>query len=150
LAGAAVLTLAGAADERAAIRAMPWGVIVMVTGVSVLVALLERTGGMDLFAAGIGRLATPASSTAVTAFLTGLISIYSSTTGVVLPALLPTVPRLIEQIGGGDPVALVSSICVGGHLVDVSSLSTGGALCLASAAPGTDTQQLFNQLMAWG
>jgi hypothetical protein len=34
--------------------------------------------------------------------------------------------------------------------VDLSSLSTVGALYIASAAPGTDTRRLFNQLLAWG
>lgn len=150
LAGALILTLARAASDSAAIKAMPWGVIMMVTGVTVLVALLEKTGGMDLFTAFLGRLATPATVTAVTAFFTGLVSIYSSTTGVVLPAMLPTVPGLIAHIGGGDPMAIVSSMNVGGHLVDVSPLSTLGALCLAAAPPGTDTRRLFNQLLAWG
>jgi di/tricarboxylate transporter len=150
LTGAAILTLARAADEKAAIRAMPWHVILMVCGVTTLVALLDRTGGLALFADFLGRLATPGTSTAVAAFFSGLISIYSSTTGVVLPALLPTIPDLIATIGGGDAMALVSSMTIGGHLVDVSPLSTLGALCLAAAPPGTDTRALFNTLMAWG
>jgi hypothetical protein len=149
-AGAAVLTLLHAADESEAIRGMPWKVIMMVTGITVLVSILEKTGGMGLFTDFLARLATPATSTAVTAFFTGLVSIYSSTTGVVLPALLPTVPGLIQRMGGGDVMALVSSMNTGGHLVDVSPLSTLGALCLAAAPPGTDNRALFNKLMAWG
>ena len=150
IAGAVVLTLARAADESTALKAMPWGVIIMVSGVTLLVALLQRTGGMALFADFLGRLATPGTSTAVAAFFSGVISLYSSTIGVVLPALLPTIPDLIENIGGGDALALVSSMVIGGHLVDVSPLSTLGALCLAAAPPGTDTRRLFNQLIAWG
>jgi len=147
---ALVLTFARAADDGEAVKRMPWKVILMVTGVTVLVSLLEKTGGLDLFSNFLARLATPATSTLVTAFFTGLISIYSSTTGVVLPALIPTVPGLIEKMGGGDPMAIISSMNSGGHLVDVSPLSTLGALCLAAAPPGTDTRRLFNQLMAWG
>jgi di/tricarboxylate transporter len=147
---ALVLTFARAADDGEAVKRMPWKVILMVTGVTVLVALLEKTGGLDLFSNFLARLATPATSTLVTAFFTGLISIYSSTTGVVLPALLPTVPGLIQKMGGGDPMAIISSMNSGGHLVDVSPLSTLGALCLAAAPAGTDTRRLFNQLMAWG
>ena len=149
-AGALILTLARAAGEAPAFKAMPWNVIVMVTGVTVLVALLEKTGGMALFTAFIGHLATPRTVTAITAFFTGLVSIYSSTTGVVLPAMLPIVPGVIEHMGGGNPMSLVSSMVVGGHLVDVSPLSTLGALCLAAAPAGTDTRRLFNQLLAWG
>jgi len=47
-------------------------------------------------------------------------------------------------------VALMSSMLVGAHLVDVSPLSTTGALCIAAEAPGTDVRQLFRWMMAWG
>ena len=149
-AGAVILTFARAADESAAVKAMPWGVIMMVCGVTLLVSMVEKNGGMALFAGFLARLATPTTVTAVAAFFSGLISIYSSTIGVVLPALLPTVPGLIAKIGGGNPLAIVSSMIVGGHLVDVSPLSTLGALCLAAAPPGTNERRLFTQLLLWG
>jgi di/tricarboxylate transporter len=149
-AGAVILTLTRAADESAAVKSMPWGVIMMVSGVTLLVSMVEKAGGMALFADFLGRLATPGTVTAVAAFFSGLISIYSSTIAVVLPSLLPTVNDLIKNIGGGDPLAIVSSMIVGGHVVDVSPLSTLGALCLAAAPPGTNTKKLFNQLLAWG
>jgi di/tricarboxylate transporter len=149
-AGAVILTLSRASDEGAAVKSMPWGVIMMVSGVTLLVSMVEKAGGMALFADFLGRLATPGTVTAVAAFFSGLISIYSSTIAVVLPSLLPTVNDLVKNIGGGDPLAIVSSMIVGGHVVDVSPLSTLGALCLAAAAPGTDTKKLFNQLLAWG
>ena len=38
---------------------------------------------------------------------------------------------------------------IGGHLVDVSPLSTIGALCVAGA-PADDSRPLFNKLLAWG
>jgi di/tricarboxylate transporter len=149
-AGAVLLTMLKVADEKKAVHSMPWGVIMMVTGVTVLIALLEKTGGMDLFITMLARVSTPDTVTGVTAFFTGIISIYSSTSGVVLPTFLPTVPGLVEKLGGGDPLAIASSINVGGHLVDVSPLSTIGALCLACAPSTEDSRALFNKLMAWG
>jgi di/tricarboxylate transporter len=149
-AASVVLTLSKAADEKKAIQHMPWRVIMMVTGVTVLIALLEKTGGMALFTSMLARTSTPETVTGMTAFFTALISIYSSTSGVVLPAFLPTVPGLVEQLGGGDPLAIASSMNVGGHLVDVSPLSTIGALCLACAPSTEDSRALFNKLMAWG
>jgi hypothetical protein len=149
-AGAVLLTLTRAADETAAVKAVPWGVIMMVSGVTLLVTMVDKNGGMALFADFLSQLATPASVTAVAAFFSGVISIYSSTIGVVLPALLPTVDDLIANINGGDALAIVSSMIVGGHLVDVSPLSTLGALCMASAPPGTNARRLFTQLLLWG
>jgi di/tricarboxylate transporter len=128
---------------------LPLGVIMMVCGVSVLIALLEKSGGLELFSGLIARLATVGSINGVIAFVTGVISTYSSTSGVVLPAFLPTVPSLVQQLGGGDALAISLSINVGSSLVDVSPLSTIGALCVAAAAPEV-SRRLFYQLLAWG
>ena len=149
-AAAAVLIAARAADEARAVRRVPWGVILMVSGVSLLVALLERTGGMELFTALLAGLATPESVNGVIAFVTGAISTYSSTSGVVLPAFLPTAPGLVERLGGGDPLAVALSINVGSALVDVSPLSTLGALCVAAVDNAADAQALFRRLLVWG
>jgi ABC-type branched-subunit amino acid transport system permease subunit len=46
-------------------------------------------------------------------------------------------------------VALVSAINVGSHVVDVSPLSTLGAVCIAHAA-GEDRARLFHRLLWWG
>ena len=77
-------------------------------------------------------------------------STYSSTSGVVLPAFLPTVSALVEKIGGGDPLAVALSISVGSALVDVSPLSTLGALCVAAVADQAASRDLFKRLLAWG
>ena len=129
---------------------MPWGVIVMVCGVTVLTALLETTGGIDLFTSILARFSTQRSVTGLIALVTGLVSVYSSTSGVVLPTFLPSVPGLVQKLGGGDPLAIASSILIGGHLVDVSPLSTIGALCIAGAAASEDRRRLFNRVLAWG
>jgi di/tricarboxylate transporter len=147
---AAVLTLARAANEEAAVKGIPWNIIIMVCGVTVLISILERKGGMDLFTTMLARLATHDSVTGVVAFVTGLISVYSSSSGVVMPAFLPTIPSLIEKLGGGDAAAIASSMNVGTFLVDASPLSTLGALCIANADPSEDRKALFNKLLAWG
>jgi Na+/H+ antiporter NhaD/arsenite permease-like protein len=150
LTGATILSLARAADEKETIKRMPWNVVLMVCGVTVLIGVLERTQGMDLFTDLLARVSSPGTVTGVIAFVTGLVSVYSSTSGVVLPAFLPTVPGLVERLGGGDPLAIASAMNVGGHLVDLSPLSTIGALCLAALPPGVDARTVFNQLLAWG
>ena len=149
-AAAAVVVLARVGDEQAAVRRMPWGVIVMVCGVTVLIALLERTGGMELFTSMLATLASPATLNGVVAFVTGLISSWSSTVGVVLPVFLPAVPSLVAKVGGGDPLAVALSINVGGSMVDVSPLSTLGALCVAAVGDPAEARTVFRQLLIWG
>jgi di/tricarboxylate transporter len=147
---AAIMTLSRAADEEQAVKTMPWNVILMVCGVTVLISILEKKGGMDLFTSILARFSTQTSVTGVMGFVTGLISVYSSSSGVVLPAFMPTIPGLIREIGGGNPMDIASSVNVGAHLVDVSPLSTLGALCIANAAVSEDRKALFNKLMIWG
>ena len=147
---AVVLSLLKAGDESDAVHLMPWRVIMMVCGVTVLISVLEATGGLALFTQILAGISTADTVTAIMAFTTGFISIYSSTSGVVLPAFLPTVPDLAQQLGGVDPLAIASSMNIGAHLVDVSALSTLGALCMAAAPKHEDSRKLFNNLMIWG
>lgn len=143
------LVLTKCADDGEAIKRMPWRVILMVCGVTVLISILEKAQGIDLMVSWIARLSTKGTVTGVVAFLTGIVSVYSSTSGVVLPAFLPMVPGLAAELGGANPVAIAAAMNVGGHLVDISSLSTMGALCVAGAPP-EESRALFNKLLVWG
>ncbi len=149
-AAAAILIMARAVEDQAAVAAVPWSVLLMVSGVSVLVGVLEKTGGMELFSSLLAQLATPGTVNGSMAFVTGLISTYSSTSGVVYPAFLPMVPGLVEKLGGGNPLEIALSINVGAALVDVSPLSTIGALCVAGLPAGGDAKKLFRQMLLWG
>jgi di/tricarboxylate transporter len=149
-AGAVLLSLLRAADDGEAIKRMPWSTIIMVCGVTVLIALLEKTGGMEIFTDLLSSVATQATVVPFLAVVIGVVSAYSSTSGVVLPAFLPTVPGLIENLGGGDALGIASTMNIAGHLVDVSPLSTIGALCIAGIPAGDASRKLFNQLLAWG
>ena len=126
-----LLVVLKAGDETQAVSQMPWRVIMMVCGVTVLISVLDKTGGLDLFTSMLVNISTANTVTAIMAFTTGFISIYSSTSGVVLPMFLPTVTDMATQLGNVDPLAIASSMNVGAHLVDVSALSTLGALCMA-------------------
>jgi Na+/H+ antiporter NhaD/arsenite permease-like protein len=149
-AAAVILVLLKCGDDREAIRRMPWGVIVMVSGVTVLIAVLEKAEGIDLIVGQVARFATRDTVNGEVALLTGLVSVYSSTSGVVLPAFLPMVPGLAQQLGSTNPFGIATSMNIGGHLVDVSPLSTIGALCIASSPFPAQSRDLFNKLLAWG
>jgi di/tricarboxylate transporter len=141
--------LTGSADDGEAVKRMPWRVIVMVCGVTVLIALVEKAQGLNLLVGLVARISSPETVTAVVSFLTGIVSVYSSTSGVVLPAFLPLVPGLAAELPGASAAGIAMSMNIGGHLVDVSPLSTIGALCMAGAA-ADESRALFNKLLAWG
>jgi Na+/H+ antiporter NhaD/arsenite permease-like protein len=149
-AGAVLLSLLRAADDAEALKRMPWGTIMMVCGVTVLIGLLEKTGGMKIFTDLLSSVATQHTVVPELAVIIGVVSAYSSTSGVVLPAFLPTVPGLVENLGLTNALGIASTMNVAGHLVDVSPLSTIGALCIAGIPSGDASRRLFNQLLAWG
>ena len=78
---AIILALLKAGDESEAVKIMPWRVIMMVCGVTVLISVLDETGGLELFTRVLAGVSTANTVTAVMAFTTGFISIYSSTSG---------------------------------------------------------------------
>jgi Na+/H+ antiporter NhaD/arsenite permease-like protein len=147
---AGALLMLRAADEKTVFRLVPWSVVLMVCGVSMLVKLCETAGALDLLAEILGHAATPRTVNAWMALVAGGVSIFSSTSGVVLPTFLPMVPDVAAHVGVGDVAGLATSVVLGANLVDVSPLSTIGALCVAAAPPSIDNRRLFNQLLIWG
>jgi Na+/H+ antiporter NhaD/arsenite permease-like protein len=145
-----LLVLFKCADENKAIKSMPWNTILMVTGVTVLVNLMSDVGGMDLFAKLIAKMSSASTVTLVAGFWSGLVSAYASTTGVILPMFLPMAKPLLAQVGGTDLLALVSSIIVCGFIVDLSPLSTTGAVFISNAGPKADKNKLFRDMLIWG
>ncbi len=145
-----VLILFGAADEEKVFKAMPWGAIMMVTGVTVLINLMSKIGGMALFASIMAKQSTPYTVTLVAGFWSGLVSAYASTIGVILPAFVPMAPDLLHKVGGTDLLALLSSIILCGHVTDVSPLSTLGAIFIANATETQDKKKLFRNMLIWG
>lgn len=147
---ATILLLLEVAPPKDIIKAIPWSAILLVTGVTVLVTVMDKAGGLAAMVSIMSQVSTPVTINGWLGLVTGVISAYSSSSGVVCPMFLPMVPGLIQELGGGDPVALISSINVGAHLVDSSPLSTLGALCIACAGEHENKTRLFRNLLIWG
>ena len=147
---AGLLALFKIGDVEVGLQQLPWGVISLVAGISILVGLLETTGSLDLATQVIASYSSSGTVSAVLAFITGLVSIYSSSSGVVMPTFIPLLPGLIQALGGGNLTEMVIAVDVGSHLVDVSPLSTLGALCLAAVPASVNKSDLFKHLLFWG
>jgi Na+/H+ antiporter NhaD/arsenite permease-like protein len=147
---AGLLALFKIGDLESGLQHLPWGVISLVAGISVLVGLLETTGSLDLAIQMLASYSSSGTVNSMLAFTTGLISIYSSSSAVVMPTFIPLLPGLIQALGGGNLTDMVVAVDVGSHLVDVSPLSTLGALCLAALPETIDKTALFRYLLLWG
>jgi di/tricarboxylate transporter len=147
---AGLMMLFNVADSKAAVKTMPWFVIMMVCGVTVLIEVMEKSGGLNAMTQAIAAFSGPTTVHFWLGLVTGVISAYSSSSGVVMPAFLPLVPGLLKLVPGADAVGMISSVNIGAHLVDASPLSTLGALCIACAAESEDKSKLFRDLLIWG
>lgn len=147
-----ILILMKVGDEKAAFKTMPWGAILLVTGVSVMVNLMKDIGGMELFANIMSNFSTPLTATLVVGFFAAIVSAYASTSGVIMPAFLPMAPMLLAAIGApaSDLMPLVSTIVVAGHLTDMSPLSTTGAVFISGAPDHIDRKPIYKGMMIWG
>jgi len=152
-AAAVLLTIFRCADEGAALKKVPWGTLIMITGVGILISLVTELGGIDLLRNLLSKLVSEKTAAGVMALLAGCMSLFSSSSGVVMPTLIPTVPDLVATLGGGSVVGIVVSICIGSHGAAISPLSTCGGLML-SAYSSSDSvtvkerNKMFVQLFA--
>ena len=140
----------GLGNPEEVLTHLPWSTILMVTGISVLIGLMEKVGGLDLATTLIAQTTAPHFINAVLAFITGIVSAFSSSSGVVMPAFIPLVPGLAEKMGLTNQVDMVVAIAVGSHMVDVSPLSTLGALALAAMPDQSQRGRVFKWLLIWG
>jgi Na+/H+ antiporter NhaD/arsenite permease-like protein len=132
--------------QKPAIDLMPWSAIVLVTGIVMYVGLLEHIGAVSELEKSIASLTSGSTATLVTSYVVGLVSAFASTTGT-LGAISPVVVPL-----AADPtlsaLGVVSAISVSASAVDVSPMSTTGALLLANADP-EDERAFFRALLLW-
>lgn len=153
---ASVLILLKVCDESEAIKGIPWGTILLVTGVGVLMNLVIELGGIELLSGYLASIMTPATASALSAITAGVMSWFSSTLGVVIPTLVPTVGSLIERVGGPVTVLeLVAAIGFASSSAGLSPASTAGALTMGAIQGDPEfskqypADKLFVELFAW-
>ena len=150
---AAVVMLFKVADEKKSIAGVPWSTLVLVCGVNVLMNVVIKLGGIDLLSGALASVMTPNTAAPIIGLTGGIMSWFSSTSGVVMPTLIPTIGTIIDTVGGVSPSELVSAIVVTAHTAGNSPISTGGALALAAYCANTNAspeeqQKLFVKMFA--
>jgi len=133
-------------DQKKALNFVPFSTIILVCGVGMLVSVATQAGAVDMFSSWIGDNLSATTAKLVIALVAGCMSFFSSTLGVVGPALIPMIPN-IAGATGVSVTALVSGIMIGGHFAGVSPFSTGGAMTLAGENNEETKNKLFIQLM---
>ena len=132
---AMVLSFLRVADEGEAIKRIPWGTLLLITGVGVLMHIIIMLGGIKLLSEKLAQIMTPGTSVTIMGITSGIMSWFSSTSGVVMPTLIPTIPDILARLGVGGPaleLEMATAITMISNTAGISPLSTGGALALAA------------------
>ncbi|MDE7242474.1 MAG: C4-dicarboxylate ABC transporter, partial [Oscillospiraceae bacterium] len=135
---ASVLILLGAADEKAAIKGIPWGTLVFICGVGALVSVIDKLGGINLVSEFLNGFIGPKTAVPIMAATSGILSWVSSTTGVVMPALFP-IAHEVAVANGLSYVELIAAITATSFAAAISPLSTGGAIIMSSYSASKET-----------
>ncbi len=133
--------------QKPAIEHMPWSAILLVTGIVTYVGVLDEIGAIDDLERTIAGLGGGASlATLVTSYVVAAVSAFASTTGT-LGAITPlVVPLAADPTVSG--IGVVSAISISSSVVDISPMSTTGALLMANAE-GPEERTFFRALLIW-
>lgn len=116
---AVIALLLKLAPQKEALAKIPWNTIVMIVGAGMLIAF---------------------------SIVGAIMSFFSSTTGVVAPALFPLIPNLAASAGLTSS-ALFACTIIGAQSSAISPFSSGGSLILGSTPKEEDRNMLFNRLL---
>ncbi len=141
---AAALSFLRVSDEAEALKRIPWGTLLLITGVGILMHLIIDQGGIKMLSAALVSVMNAKTAVSIMGICSGLMSWFSSTSGVVMPTLIPTIPHIVAQLGGAvSELELATAITMISNTAGISPLSTGGALALAaySSAAGASYEE---------
>lgn len=143
---AVIALLLKLAPQKEALAKIPWNTIVMIAGAGMLVAVAVEAGTIDALSTWIGFNVPKPLVPIAFSIVGAIMSFFSSTTGVVAPALFPLIPNLAASAGLSSS-ALFACTIIGAQSSAISPFSSGGSLILGSTPKEEDRNMLFNRLL---
>jgi len=143
-----VLALWAPNTQKRAMSQVAWPEIMLITGVSTYVAVLEHMGTITFVGDGVAGLASPLLAALLLCFIGAVVSAFASSTAV-LGSLIPLAVPFLQAGTGVSAIGFIAAMAVASTIVDVSPFSTNGALVLANAQ-GIDRQVFFRRLLGYG
>ena len=134
------------APQKEVIARVPWNTILMIAGAGMLIAVAVEAGTINALSAWIGSNIPTALVPLAFSLVGAFMSFFSSTTGVVAPALFPLIPPLAAATGL-NPAALFACTILGAQSSAISPFSSGGSLILGSCGNEEERNRLFNRLL---
>ena len=133
-------------DEQEAVAKVPWKTLIMICGVGMLISVAIEAGTIEVLSSWVALNIPTAIVPVALCVIAGIMSFFSSTLGVVAPALFPIVPA-IAAATGLSPMLLFTCIVIGSQSTSISPFSSGGSLVLGSSATEEERTEMFPKLM---
>lgn len=143
---AVIALLLNLAPQKEAIARIPWNTIIMIAGAGMLIAVAVEAGTIEMLSHWVGSNVPKLFIPIAFSIIGAIMSFFSSTTGVVAPALFPLIPALAATTGISAP-ALFACTVIGAQSSAISPFSSGGSLILGSTPKEEDRNDLFNRLL---
>lgn len=148
-----VLLMLNVSTTKAAMNNIAWSTLILVCGVNVLMNIVIELGGINLISKGLASVMGQNTAFPIIGVSSGIMSWFSSTSGVVMPTMIPTVPGIIDTIGNVSITAMVSAIIITAHTAGCSPISSGGAqslaaYCTLTGANDAEEKKMFAELFA--
>ena len=143
-----VLSLIAPNLQKRAMGQVSWPEIVLITGVSTYVGVLQAMGTIDFVGHSVAGLTSPLMAALLLCFIGAVVSAFASSTAV-LGSLIPLAVPFLQAGTGVDAIGFIAAMAVSSTIVDVSPFSTNGALVLANAQ-GVDREVFFRRLLGYG
>lgn len=134
------------APQKEVVARIPWETLIMICGVGILISVAIKAGTIDLLAGWVSTSIPLGLVPLVFTLIAAFMSFFSSTLGVVCPALFPLIPS-VAQSTGITPILLFTCIVIGGQASAISPFSSGGSLILGSLAHDAERDEVFPRLL---
>lgn len=134
------------APQKDVIAKVPWNTILMICGVGMLINVAIEAGTIDLLSSWAGSSLPVWIVPIAFSIIGAIMSFFSSTLGVVCPALFPLVPSLAATTGL-SPLVLFTCIVIGAQSSAISPFSSGGSLVLGSCTTEEERNEMFPRLL---
>ena len=144
---AAILHLAFPTSSSGAERHIAWGVVLLVCGVVMYVAALQRYGTVTAIGEAITAMGRPLVAALLLCAIGAVTSAFASSAGI-LGAMLPLAAPFMMQ-GFVDTTGFVTALALSATLVDATPFSTVGALAVANAGEH-ERKHVYRGMLAWG
>lgn len=143
---AIALTLLNAVDEKKALKMVPWSVLLLVGGMSILMDIVFEVGGIELLTNILQKLMNKTVAPFIMTLASGITGWFSSGNGVVIPTFVPTAPALAEALGI-SPIEIIISIVAGATVGGLSPFDSGGSMIIGYYSQEVEVSEKEQQKM---